>query len=137
VSDYVPDLPTIDPVEIDRQALSLLALVDLNASAMRVMMLLLAHQNPRTGVAHISQAEVCTSLGLNAPTVSRAFKELTAAGIIAKPGRGEYQLNPALTCGKTAGPVSVPPIEALDPESFSAARRARYEVQAANLSRSA
>ncbi|MEW2357711.1 hypothetical protein [Spirillospora sp. NPDC029432] len=134
MTEHVPDLPSLDAVQIDRQALALLALVDLTGSAMRVMLLLLAYQNARGGIAHISQAEVCSSLGLDPPAVNKVGP-YGRRHHQARPRRN--QLNPALTCGKTAGPVSVPPIKALDPESLCAARRERYEAQAANLSRSA
>ncbi|MGP4027278.1 helix-turn-helix domain-containing protein [Actinomadura sp. 3N407] len=132
-----PQLPSSSPIPIDRTVLSVLALVDLTGNGYRVLLQLLAHQDPDTGVANISQKEVSEALGIASPNVNKAFKDLAAAGLIT-PGYGRYQLHPLLTGGRTGAAVAeVPTITALDPEAFNAVRRARYRQHLANLGMSA
>lgn len=132
-----PQLPSNAPVPLDRTVLCLLSLVDLTATGYRVLLQLLAHQDEDTGVATISQREVCEALGLASPNVNKAFKDLAAAGLII-PGYGRYQLHPLLTGGRSGSAVTeVPTITALDPAAFNAVRRARYEKHLANLGMSA
>jgi hypothetical protein len=71
VSDtYVAGPPSSAPITISRQALVLLALVDIWLSARRVLDVLLYMQDPKTGAADVCQADVCAVLGTGKPGVS-------------------------------------------------------------------
>ncbi|TKS96351.1 helix-turn-helix domain-containing protein [Streptomyces lasalocidi] len=133
-SSYVPGPPTEAPVTIARDAFRLLALVDVSTAARRVLDELLYLSDPETGTAEISQNEMCAELGASKPTVNRGFKELRECGLAWRLGDGRYQLHPLLTGGAISSPVTaVPEIKAVDPESFTEQRRARYAAQTANL----
>lgn len=138
MNGYVSPPPSDAPISLDRRVAELMSLIDLNAGSYRLLWYLLGHQHPDTGTVRVSQREASAALGVVLPTINRAFKELAAVGLIVTYQPGEYQLHPLLTNGKTAGPVtSIPPIAALDPESFNAQRRQRYERQICNLRSSA
>lgn len=137
-SPYVPGPPTDQPVTISRTALSLLALVDVSLTARRVLDVLLALQDPETGAADISQAEMSAALGAGKPAVNRGFKELRECGLAWGLKRGRYQLHPLLTGGRIATAVmAVPEIKATDPDRFTQQRRTRFAAQVANLAQSA
>ncbi|MCY0937638.1 helix-turn-helix domain-containing protein [Streptomyces sp. H34-S4] len=137
---YVPGPPTTAKIAIDRNVFSVLALVDITTAGRRVLDQLLYLHDPDTGVACISQNEMCSALGASKPTVNRGFRELAECGLAwALPAeQAKYQLHPLLTNGATSSPVmAVPEIKAADPATFTAQRRARYNAQVANLGRSA
>lgn len=133
-SSYVPSPPTEAPVTIPREALRLLALVDVTTAARRVLDHLLYLSDPDTGTAEISQNEMCAELGASKPTVNRGFRELRERGLAWGLEDSRYQLHPLLTGGKVSSPVMrVPEIKAAAPERFAEQRRARYAAQMANL----
>ncbi|MGW2546154.1 MarR family transcriptional regulator [Kitasatospora sp. NPDC001574] len=135
---YVPPIPTTEPVTIDREALAVLSMVELTANSHRLLARLLAHQDPDTGCAGLSQVEMCTLLGLSAPSVSRAVKQLADTGLVWLLEGGVYQIHPLLTGGKMAGTLAaVPTIRSLDPEGFGEKRRQKYGTQVTNLGVSA
>ena len=135
---YVTGPPSNAPITISRQALGLLALVDISLSARRVLDVLLSLQDPETGAADVSQADVCVLPGAGQPAVNRGFKELRECGLAWSLRRGRYQLHPTLTGGRIAATaMAVPEIRASAAEEFSEQRRARFAAQVANLARSA
>ncbi|CAM5406131.1 hypothetical protein SSPIM334S_07819 [Streptomyces spiroverticillatus] len=135
---YVPGSPSDEPVVLSRDALRMLALVDISLTARRVLDVLLALQDPDTGSVNISQAEMASELGAGKPAVNRGFKELREAGLAWLLNRAVYQLHPVLTGGRIAGTaMAVPAINAAPPESFTEQRRARFAAQVANLAQSA
>ncbi|MFI8085870.1 winged helix-turn-helix transcriptional regulator [Kitasatospora sp. NPDC086009] len=135
---YVPPIPTTEMVAISREALAVLSLVELTANSHRLLTTLLAYQDPETGCAGLSQVEMGTLLGLSAPSVNRAVKQLADKGLAWLLEPGVYQIHPLLTGGKMrAGLASVPKIDSLDPERFGERMRQRYEGQLANLGISA
>ncbi|NSC25745.1 winged helix-turn-helix domain-containing protein [Streptomyces albus subsp. chlorinus] len=135
---YVPGPPCDEPVVLSRDALRMLALVDVSLTARRVLDVLLALQDPVTGAVDISQAEMAAELGAGKPAVNRGFKELRAAGLAWLLRRGCYQLHPVLTGGRIAGAAqAVPEINATPAADFSEQRRTRFAAQVANLAQSA
>ncbi|MGK5558577.1 MarR family transcriptional regulator [Actinomadura kijaniata] len=134
MTDYVPEPPSSEPVVLSREVLDVLAMVDLSPSAYRVLLELLAHHDPETGVARVSQNDLVSLLGSPKQTVNNAVQQLRAVGIIVRAEYRAYTLHPALTGGATPEPLmDVPMIASLNPEKFSEARRARYARQLANL----
>ncbi|MGW1520824.1 helix-turn-helix domain-containing protein [Streptomyces sp. NPDC002287] len=135
---YVPGLPSDEPVVLSRDALRMLALVDISLTARRVLDVLLAFQDPESGAVGISQAEMAAELGAGKPAVNRGFKELKEAGLAWLLRRGCYQLHPVLTGGRVAGTVmAVPEINTTPAEDFTEQRRTRFAAQVANLAQSA
>ncbi|WP_236654620.1 helix-turn-helix domain-containing protein [Streptacidiphilus anmyonensis] len=135
MSSYVPSPPSERPIELSRQMLGVLALLDMSRTARRVLDMLLSLADPEDGTAEVSQDEMCVLLGVSKPGVNRGFKELRECGLTWQLQRGLYQLHPALT-GTVAGPVaSVPEIRPADPEAFSEQRRERFAAQVANLTK--
>ncbi|MGW4750323.1 helix-turn-helix domain-containing protein, partial [Streptomyces sp. NPDC004290] len=55
---YVPGPPSNEPITLTRDALRMLALVDISLTARRVLDVLLALQDPDNGAVGISQAEM-------------------------------------------------------------------------------
>ncbi|MGW7586899.1 helix-turn-helix domain-containing protein [Kitasatospora sp. NPDC054768] len=135
---YVPPIPTTEMVTISREALAVLSLVELTSNSHRLLATLLAYQDPDDGCADLSQAEMGSLLGLSAPSVNRAVKQLADKNLAWLLEPGAYQIHPLLTGGKMrAGLAGVPRIDALDPEQFGERLRQRYEGQLANLGISA
>ncbi|MFE9454494.1 hypothetical protein [Streptomyces sp. NPDC006739] len=133
-SSHIPSPPTDEPVTISRDVLQLLALVDISPTGRRVLDILLALQDPDTGTAHISQDEMCATLGAAKPAVNRGFRELRQCGIAWIHQRGQYQLHPLITGGRLASTTSaVPQIQASHPEHLTQQRRQRFAAQTANL----
>ncbi|WP_217253123.1 helix-turn-helix domain-containing protein [Streptomyces sp. AC602_WCS936] len=133
-SSYVPSPPTEAPVTISRDALRLLALVDVSTAGRRVLDHLLYLSDPDTGTAAISQNEMCAELGASKPTVNRGFKQLRDCGLAWSLKDGLYQLHPLLTDGAISSPVMpIPKIKAAEPEHFTEQRRTRFAAQIANL----
>ncbi|MFJ1930445.1 MULTISPECIES: hypothetical protein [unclassified Streptomyces] len=132
-SSYVPSPPTEAPVTIPRDALHLLALVDITTAGRRVLDELLYLSDPEAGTAAISQNEMARELGASKPTVNRGFKELRECGLAWSLEDGLYQLHPLLTGGKVAYPMPIPEIRAAEPERFTEQRRAKFAAQMANL----
>ncbi|MFJ1902050.1 MULTISPECIES: hypothetical protein [unclassified Streptomyces] len=132
-SSYVPSPPTEAPVTIPRDALHLLALVDITTAGRRVLDELLYLSDPEAGTAAISQNEMARELGASKPTVNRGFKELRECGLAWSLEDGLYQLHPLLTGGKIAYPMPIPEIRAAEPERFTEQRRAKFAAQMANL----
>ncbi|MFI6449691.1 hypothetical protein [Kitasatospora sp. NPDC050543] len=73
---YVPPIPTTEVVTISREALAILALVELTQNSHRLMNTFLAYQDPETGCVGLSQVEMGSMLALSAPSVNRAVKQL-------------------------------------------------------------
>ncbi|MFJ7209437.1 helix-turn-helix domain-containing protein [Streptomyces sp. NPDC098789] len=135
---YAPGLPSDEPVVLSRDALRMLALVDVSLTARRVLDVLLAFQDPESGAVGISQAEMAAELGAGKPAVNRGFKELKEAGLAWLLRRGCYQLHPVLTGGRVAGTaMAVPEINTTPAEGFTEQRRTRFAAQIANLAQSA
>ncbi|MFD8597695.1 hypothetical protein ACFV1L_22095 [Kitasatospora sp. NPDC059646] len=130
-----PVPPSGAPVVLSREALELLALLDLPRTAQRVLNMLLAHQGETTGAARVSQNEMCALLGkVSKPTVNRAFKELGEIGLAWPIEDAHYQLHPLLTNGRTATKLAaVPLIKVPGVEAAGEQRRQRYAAQIANL----
>ncbi|MGW3459518.1 hypothetical protein ACWDE9_07900 [Streptomyces olivaceoviridis] len=90
--------------------------------------------DPETGIAEMSQNEMCSEPGAGKPTVNRGFKE--PARVRTRPGPGRWPLPtpPAADRGKVSSPVMPgPEIKAAEPERFTEQRRGRYAAQMANL----
>ncbi|MFE4583118.1 helix-turn-helix domain-containing protein [Streptomyces sp. NPDC002285] len=135
---YVPGPPSNEPITLTRDALRMLALVDISLTARRVLDVLLAFQDPDNGAVGISQAEMAHELGAGKPAVNRGFKELREAGLVWLLRRGCYQLHPVLTGGRVAGTaMAVPEINTTPAEDFTEQRRTRFAAQVANLAQSA
>ncbi|MFD9605117.1 helix-turn-helix domain-containing protein [Streptomyces sp. NPDC059970] len=135
---YVPGPPSNEPITLTRDALRMLALVDVSLTARRVLDVLLALQDPDSGAVGISQAEMAAELGAGKPAVNRGFKELREAGLAWLLRRGCYQLHPVLTGGRVAGTaMAVPEINTTPAEDFTEQRRTRFAAQVANLAQSA
>ncbi|MFJ3043878.1 helix-turn-helix domain-containing protein [Streptomyces tendae] len=135
---YVPGPPSDEPIMLTRDALRMLALVDISLTARRVLDVLLALQDPDNGAVGISQAEMARELGAGKPAVNRGFKELREAGLAWLLRAGYYQLHPVLTGGRVAGTaMAVPEINATPAEDFTEQRRTRFAAQVANLAQSA
>ncbi|MEV6248866.1 helix-turn-helix domain-containing protein [Streptomyces sp. NPDC051742] len=135
---YVPGPPSNEPIMLSRDALRMLALVDISLTARRVLDVLLALQDPDSGAVGISQAEMAHELGAGKPAVNRGFKELREAGLAWILRRGCYQLHPVLTGGRIARTaMAVPEINTTPAEDFTEQRRARFAAQVANLAKSA
>lgn len=133
-SSYAPLPPTDAPVTISRDALRILALVDVSTAGRRVLDQLLYLSDPDTGTAAISQNEMCAELGASKPTVNRGFKELRECGLAWSLRDGLYQLHPLITGGKVSSHVMpIPKIRAAEPDRFTQQRRAKYAAQTANL----
>ncbi|MFG3207904.1 hypothetical protein [Streptomyces sp. NPDC048192] len=100
----------------------------------RVLGILLALQDPDTGTAHISQDEMCATLGATKPAVNRGFRELRQCALAWLHKRGEYQLHPLITGGRLATTVTaVPDIHPANPQHLTQQRRQRFAAQTANL----
>ncbi|MGN5637432.1 helix-turn-helix domain-containing protein [Streptomyces sp. AC154] len=135
---YVPGPPSDGPITLTRDALRMLALVDISLTARRVVDVLLALQDPDTGAVGISQAEMAAELGAGKPAVNRGFKELREAVLAWLLRRGCYQIHPVLTCGRVARTaMAVPEINTTPAEDFTEQRRTRFAAQVANLAQSA
>lgn len=135
---YVPGPPSDEPIVLTRDALRMLALVDVSLTARRVLDVLLALQDSDSGAVGISQAEMAAELGAGKPAVNRGFKELRQAGLAWLLSRGHYQLHPFLTGGRIAGTaMAIPEINKTPAEDFSEQRRTRFAAQVANLEQSA
>lgn len=135
-SSYLPERMPDQEIRVPRGVLKLLSMLGLSTNARRVLDILWSIHDEETGVASISQDEMCTVLGSTKPTVNRAFQVLRESGVawlISQSG-GEYQLHPVLTGGLVSSPVmSVPQIKGVHAEEWSEQRRAMYEAQIANL----
>ncbi|MEU8310707.1 hypothetical protein AB0C84_44870 [Actinomadura sp. NPDC048955] len=130
MSTHEPEFPTDQPVVFPRGALSLLARVDLTPTALRVLMMLIDHHDPETGVAKLSQNELVAAGAGAKQQVNTAIRALREANLVTEAGYGSYTLHPLLTDGATPSPVTeVPVISALDPQRFSEVRRHRYAKQ--------
>ncbi|MGE7439773.1 helix-turn-helix domain-containing protein [Kitasatospora sp. NPDC001175] len=136
MSSYVPAIPSDKPVVISRQVFAVLALVDISLPARRILDMLMSLHDEDTGVAEVSQSEMCRLIGANKPTVNRGFKELRECGLAWLLKASHYQVHPALT-GAAAGPMAVPEIKSAAPEALNAQRRERFAAQVANLAHSA
>lgn len=97
---YVPPIPTTEMVTISREALAVLSLVELTSNSHRLLATLLAYQDPDDGCADLSQAEMGSLLGLSAPSVNRAVKQLADKNLAWLLEPGAYQIHPLLTGGR-------------------------------------
>lgn len=133
-SSYIPGPPSDQHVTIPRDGLRLLALVDISTAGRRVLDELFYYSNPETGVAQVSQNELCVVLGASKPTVNRGFKELRECGLAWSLADSLYQLHPVLTGGKVSSPVmEIPEIKAANAAGFTEQRRVRFAAQLSNL----
>lgn len=134
---FIPPIPSTEDVRIPREALELLALVDLTRTGRRVLDILMSQAEHGTGVAQITQREMTKLLGASLPAVNRGFREIRKTNLAWPVADGRYQLHPLLTGGATESLTAVPEIKGTDPSHFAELRRQRYTVQSASLSRSA
>ncbi|MFD4535612.1 hypothetical protein ACFWNL_18230 [Kitasatospora sp. NPDC058397] len=133
-----PVPPCSEPVAIRREVLELLAMVDLTRTGRRVLDILIAYMEEKTGVARLSQDQMCAILGTSKPAVNRGFKELREIGLAWGIEDAVYQLHPLITDGRVAsGLAAVPKIKVPSVEEVGEQRRLRYAAQLASLGLSA
>ncbi|MEV7217914.1 hypothetical protein AB0O31_33070 [Kitasatospora cineracea] len=130
---YIAPLPSA-PVVLSREALEVLSLVDLTASAHRLLHLFLARFDPDFGTVNLSQRDMGELLALSHPSVNKAVGALDRTKLAWQIDDALYQLHPVLTGGKMADRLAVvPEIAVSDPDSLREVRRQRYSRQTESL----
>ncbi|MFH9355168.1 helix-turn-helix domain-containing protein [Kitasatospora sp. NPDC017646] len=130
---YIAPLPSA-PVVLSREALEVLSLVDLTASAHRLLHLFLARFDPDFGTVNLSQRDMGELLALSHPSVNKAVGALERTKLAWPIDDALYQLHPVFTGGKMSDRLAVvPEIVVSDPESLREARRQRYSRQTESL----
>ncbi|GAA2116471.1 hypothetical protein GCM10009759_62110 [Kitasatospora saccharophila] len=130
---YIAPLPSA-PVVLSRETFEVLSLVDLTASAHRLLHLFLARFDPDFGTVNLSQRDMGELLALSHPSVNKAVGALERAKLAWQIDDALYQLHPVLTDGKMADRLAVvPEIVVSDPKSLREIRRQRYSRQTESL----